>query len=117
MSLQTNIHHGILTLNDLSNVIDTNLYLAHKLDIRIKYKANSLNLLCEMFRYGQIIYKQEFGGKFLHIRLANMHAQLHSKLHEIDQGEKMERERKAREKAEEERLNKMPLWQQRYKNG
>lgn len=115
--LHKSIHHGICTMNELSSAIDACLYLAHKLDIHIKYRVgDSSALTCELHRYGQIILKEEYKGKFLHIRLANMYVALLDYLHEIDNKERQEREQKAREKAQEERINKMPMWRDRQAN-
>jgi len=94
----------VLSIKGLSRLIDDNLRLAADLDITIHYHndKNTADIVGELRRFGSVIYTKRYKGKYLHTRIANLHAEVHYILMDIEQREKKERQHLANARTQQE---------------
>lgn len=95
MTIADEVRAGVLSIKGLSRLIDDNLRVAADLDITIHYHndKNTLDIIGELRRFGSVIHSRNYQGKYLHTRIANLHADVHYILLRIEQREKKERQR------------------------
>ena len=98
MTIAEEVKHGVLSIKGLSRLIDDNLRRADDLDISIHYynDKESKDLVGELKRNGAVIHSRNYQGKYLHTRIANLHADIHYFMRNLEEREKKQREYQAR---------------------